>query len=89
MKVKQVNGVFNMSVYTDEGTFFGIVEEPILVGNKISGWRVRATKNSILSKILGGAKGVIVPHALVKAIDHIMIISKEAIPSAEEQEEEE
>jgi len=39
-----------------------------------------------LSKMLGGAKGVIVPHQLVKSIDSIMIISKNAIPTVDEEE---
>jgi len=42
-----------------------------------------------LSKLLGGAKGVIVPHQLVKAIGDVMIINKAAIPSYSEEEKEE
>ena len=48
---------------------------------KIFGWRVRATKNSFLSGVLGSAKGVIVPHQLVKSIGDVMIISKAAVPN--------
>jgi len=47
----------------------------------VFGWRVKATKNSFLTKVLGSAKGVIVPHPLVKSIGDIMIISKSAVPS--------
>ncbi|MBU0962956.1 MAG: PRC-barrel domain-containing protein [Nanoarchaeota archaeon] len=75
-----------MSVYTDDGSFFGIVEESMIADNKISGWKIKSTKGSVLSKMLGGAKGVIVPHQLVKAIDNVMLISKAAIPSIEEDE---
>lgn len=84
LKVRNISELFEMGVYTDEGSFFGVVEESVLQGNKVAGWRVRATKGSLLTKILGGAKGVIVPHQLVKAIDQVMIISKTAIPSMEE-----
>ncbi len=70
-----------MRVFTDTGEYFGDVEEILLSANKISGWRIRATKNSFLNKILGSAKGVIVPHQLVKSIGDIMIISKTAIPN--------
>ncbi|MFA5176299.1 MAG: hypothetical protein WC413_03530 [Candidatus Nanoarchaeia archaeon] len=84
LRVRNVTELFEMGVYTDEGSFFGVVEESILQGNKIAGWRVRATKGSLLTKMLGGAKGVIVPHPLVKAIDQVMIISKTAIPSMED-----
>lgn len=84
LKLKKISDVYEMKVFTDTGEFFGEVEESILSSNKVFGWRVRATKTSSLSKVLGGAKGVIVPHQLVKAIGDIMIISKNAIPSYEE-----
>ena len=48
---------------------------------------MRATKNSFLNKVLGSAKGVIVPHQLVKSIGDIMIISKAAVPSYEGESE--
>lgn len=88
LKIKYINEIYNMQVFTDQGDYFGDIEESILTANKIFGWRVKATKNSFLTKILGGAKGVIVPHNLVKAIGDIMIISKSAIPSYEEEKEE-
>ncbi len=87
LNVKKVSDVYDMKVFTDQGEYFGDIEETILTTNKIFGWKVKSTKNSTLSKILGGAKGVIVPHQLVKAIGNIMIISKAAIPSYEEKEE--
>lgn len=89
LNVKKISDVYDMKVFTDQGEYFGDIEETILTTNKIFGWKVRATKNSTLSRILGGAKGVIVPHQLVKAIGNIMIISKAAIPSYEEKEGEE
>jgi len=89
LKVKQISEVYDMKVYTDQGDYFGDIEESILATNKIFGWRIKATRNSFLTKVLGGAKGVIVPHQLVKAVGDIMIISKAAIPSYEEKEEEE
>jgi sporulation protein YlmC with PRC-barrel domain len=76
-----------MKVFTDLGDYFGDIEEAILTSTKVHGWRVRATKNSFLSKVLGSAKGVIVPHQLVKAIGDVMIISKTAVPSYSEEEE--
>ena len=89
LKLKKISDVYEMKVFTDQGEYFGEVEESILASNKVFGWRVRATKSSSLSKVLGGAKGVIVPHQLVKAIGDIMIISKNAIPSYEEVPKEE
>ena len=58
-----------------------IIYDKILTKTKVFGWRVRSTKNSFLNKVLGSAKGVIVPHQLVKAVGDIMIISKAAAPS--------
>ncbi|HII72191.1 TPA: hypothetical protein HA265_05545 [Candidatus Woesearchaeota archaeon] len=48
------------------------------------GWRVKATKNSFLAKVLGSARGVIVPHQLVKSIGDVMLISKAAAPTGPE-----
>ena len=84
MKSRKVNEIYSMVVYTDTGDYFGEVEECILGTNKVFGWRVRATKGSYLNKVLGGAKGVIVPHQLVKAIGDVMVISKAAVPEYEE-----
>lgn len=88
IKVRNVTDVHEMSVYTDEGAFFGIVEETIIDDTKVAGWKVKASKGSVLGRILGGAKGVIVPHQLVKSIDNIMIVSKTAVPSLTDSEEE-
>jgi len=75
LKMKRVTETYDMKVFTDTGDYFGDVEESIVTANKIFGWRVRATKNSFLNKVLGSAKGVIVPHQLVKSIGDIMIIN--------------
>jgi sporulation protein YlmC with PRC-barrel domain len=89
LKIKNLTEVYNMQVFTDAGDYFGDVEEAILLSNKVSGWRIRATRNSFLAKILGGAKGVIVPHRLVKAVGDIFIISKSAVPSYDDNLEDE
>ena len=89
LKMKKISETYDMRVFTDVGDYFGDIEESIITQNKVFGWRVRATKNSFLNKILGSAKGVIVPHQLVKSIGDIMIISKAALPSSSEEEEKE
>ena len=89
LKIKKISETYDMRVFTDNGEYFGDVEESILTSNKVFGWRVRATKNSFLTKVLGSAKGVIVPHQLVKSIGDIMIISKAAVPSYEGSEKDE
>jgi len=88
LKMKRIKETYDMKVFTDSGDYFGDIEESILTKNKVFGWRVRATKNSFLSKVLGSAKGVIVPHQLVKSIGDILIISKAAVPSYSGEEEE-
>ena len=81
LKMEKISNTYNMKVFTDGGEYFGDIEELILTKTRIFGWRVRATKNSYLSKVLGSAKGVIVPHQLVKSVGDVMIISKAAVPS--------
>ncbi|PLW80470.1 photosystem reaction center subunit H [Candidatus Woesearchaeota archaeon] len=81
LKMKKISDSYDMKVFTDTGDYFGDIEESILTTNKIFGWRVKASKNSFLNKVLGSAKGVIVPHQLVKSVGDIMIISKSAVPS--------
>ena len=89
LKMKRISETYDMRVFTDSGEYFGDIEESIVTQNKVFGWRVRATKNSFLNKVLGSAKGVIVPHQLVKSIGDVMIISKAAVPSYSEEEKEE
>lgn len=81
LKMKRISEVYEMRVFTDSGDYFGDVEEAILTNNKIFGWRIKSTKNSFLNKVLGSAKGVIVPHQLVKATGDIMLISRSAVPN--------
>ena len=88
LKMKRISETYDMKVFTDSGDYFGDIEESIVTKNRIFGWRVKASKNSYLNKVLGSAKGVIVPHQLVKAISDIMIISKSAVPSYNPNEEE-
>lgn len=88
LRMKRISETYDMRVFTDEGDYFGDVEESILTENKIFGWRVKATRGSFLQRVLGNAKGVIVPHQLVKAIGDIVIISKNAIPSGPTGDEE-
>lgn len=85
LRMKNISSVYDMKVFTEAGDYFGDVEECIVTTTKINGWKIKATKYSLLSKILGSAKGVIVPHQLVKAIGDIMLISNSAVPSQGEE----
>jgi sporulation protein YlmC with PRC-barrel domain len=86
MRVKKVTDVIGAKVYTDSGDFFGEVEEANLQENKIDGWRIRVG-GSVMS-LIGGARGVIVPHQFVRAISDVFIINKTALPSPDSEIEE-
>lgn len=88
LRMKKLTETYDMRVFTDTGDYFGDVEEAILTSNKVHGWRVKSTKNSFLQKVLGNAKGVIVPQQLVKAVGDIMIINRSAVPSYSPDQEE-
>jgi len=88
LNMKHITETYDIKVFTDTGEYFGDVEESIFTQNKVFGWRIKSTRNSYLNRILGSAKGVIVPHQLVKSIGDIMIISKSAVPSYSPEEEE-
>lgn len=87
LKTKKISQTYNMAVYTDEGEYFGEIEESIVSSNKLFGWKIKATKNSFLNKVLGSAKGVIVPHQYVKSVGDILIINKVAVPNYSAEEE--
>jgi len=84
LNLMDISKTYGLRVFTDVGEYFGDVDEVIVQNNKIFGWKIKATRESYLNKTMSGAKGVIVPHQLVKAAADIMIISKAAIPSGEE-----
>ncbi len=85
--MKKIKESYDMKVFTDQGDYFGDVEDSILTATKVFGWKIKATKGSFLTKVLGSAKGVIVPHQLVKAVGDILIISKTAVPNYPADEE--
>jgi len=81
MRVKKITEVIGSKVYTDSGDYFGEIEEANLHENKVDGWRIKVG-GSVLS-LIGGAKGVIIPHQFVKAISDVFIINKAALPNPE------
>lgn len=87
MRIRKVSEVIGMRVYTDGGDFFGEVEEANLAENKIDGWRIKVSGGVI--SMIGGARGVIIPHQFVKAISDVFIINKSALPSQDSSEIEE
>ncbi len=85
--MKSLNDTCGRKVFTETGEYFGDIEEAFVQNNKIYGWKINSTNDSILSKMMSGAKGVIVPQPLIRAIGDIVIISKSAIPSLNEEAE--
>lgn len=82
LRMKRLTEMTSLRAYTDSGEYFGDIEEAILTKSKVDSWRIKATKNSYLNRVLGSAKGVIVPHTYVKAIGDVVIISSDAVPSS-------
>ena len=85
LKIKKISDVLGRRVYTDDGEFFGEVEEANLQENKVDGWRIKVGGG--IASYLGGARGVIVPHQFVKAVGDVFLINKTAIPVKEETSE--
>ncbi len=86
LRIKRLSEVIGKRVYSDAGDFFGMVEEVNLVDNKIDGWRIVVSKEAGMNTLLGGARGIIVPHQFIKAIGDIVLINKNAIPVQPEEE---
>ena len=87
LRIKRLSEVVGRRVYTDTGDLFGLIEEVNLVDNKIDGWRIVVSRESGMVQVLGGARGIIVPHQFIKAIGDIIIINKNAVPVQQEEEE--
>jgi sporulation protein YlmC with PRC-barrel domain len=87
MKIKKLSEVIGRKVFTDSGDLFGIVEEVNLADNKIDGWRIVVSRDSGMSSVLGGARGVIVPQQFLKAVGDVLLISRNAIPLKEDDED--
>lgn len=86
MRIKKISEVIGSKVHTDSGDYFGEVEEVNLQENKIDGWRIKVGGGVI--SLIGGARGVIIPHQFIKAISDIVIINRAALPSPESDIEE-
>jgi len=82
MRIKKITEALGTKVYTDAGDFFGEVEEANLCENKVESWRIKVG-GSVIS-LIGGARGVIIPHQFVRAINDIFLINRAALPSPAE-----
>jgi sporulation protein YlmC with PRC-barrel domain len=87
LRIKRMTEVIGRKVYTDTGDLFGLVEEINLIENKIDGWRIVVSRDSEMMSVLGGARGIIVPHQFIKAIGDVIIINKSAVPIQAQEED--
>ena len=82
LRIHKASELVGKHVYTSEGDYFGQVEEVNLEDNKIAGWKIRV--GGAFMGLLGGAKGVIIPHQFVKAIGDVFLVNRSSLPSAQE-----
>ena len=82
LKIKKVSEVFGKAVYTDEGNYFGEVEEVNLLNNKVESWRIRVGKGIV--SFFNGSRGVIIPHNYVKAIGDVFVVNSLVMPAESE-----
>jgi len=82
MRVKKITEVIGSKAFTDGGDDFGTIEEANLQGNKVDSWRIKV--GGLMTSLMGGAKGVIIPHQFVKAMSDIAIINKATLPSPDD-----
>ena len=85
LKIKKLSEVVGKHVYTSEGDYFGQIEEVNLIDNKIEGWRIRVGGG--YTGLLGGARGVVVPHQFVKAIGDVIVVARASLPSKDNEME--
>lgn len=82
LRIHKALEVVGKHAYTSEGDYFGMIEEVNLLDNKIDGWKVRVSGG--FAGLLGGARGVIIPHQFVKAIGDVLIVNKASLPVRDE-----
>jgi sporulation protein YlmC with PRC-barrel domain len=87
LRIKRLTEIIGKKVFADSGDLFGVVEEINLVDNKIDGWRIVVSRDSEMMQVLGGARGIIVPHQFIKAIGDIILINRNAVPAQAEDDD--
>jgi sporulation protein YlmC with PRC-barrel domain len=85
LNIRKVSETVRSKVYTEDGYFLGEVEDAIIMGNKIYGWKIKVLDPDLARR---GIRGIIAPHQLIKAMGQIWIISR-AVYSVKSSETEE
>jgi sporulation protein YlmC with PRC-barrel domain len=79
LRIHKASEMVGRHVYTSEGDYFGQIEEVNVVDNRVDGWRIKIGGSFI--SVLGGARGVIIPHQFVKAVGDIFIVNRASLPA--------
>ena len=79
LRIHKASELVGKHVYTSDGDYFGQIEEVNLEDNKVAGWKIRVGGGFM--SLLGGARGVIIPHQFVKTIGDVFIVKRESLPS--------
>lgn len=76
ISVKDIADMFGKDVFTSKGYYAGKVSdmEFDLSRFKIRSLVIEAAKGSVLGRMVGGKKGIIVPYPVVTAIGDVVII---------------
>jgi sporulation protein YlmC with PRC-barrel domain len=85
--IKDIADMFGKDVFTSKGVYCGKVSdvEFDLSKFKIRSLVIEVSRESVLGKMVGGRKGVIVPYSAVQAIGDIAIIKHVSAPMPEEE----
>lgn len=88
--VKNVKNMFGKDVFTDKGYYCGRVSdlEFDLSRFKIRSLVIEAAKGSVIDKMVGGKKGIIVPYPMVESIGDVVLIKHIVKPIESETETE-
>ena len=91
VSVKSVSDMFSKDVFTNRGYYCGKVSdmEVDLARFKVKSLIIQASRDSVLGKLVGGKKGVVVPYPMVQSVGDIVIIKHISETYLPEQEAEE
>jgi sporulation protein YlmC with PRC-barrel domain len=83
--VKDIGSMFGKDVFTTKGFYAGRVSdlEFDLSRFKIRALVIEVTKGSVVGKMVGGKKGIIVPYPMIQAVGDVVIIKHIASPPEE------
>jgi sporulation protein YlmC with PRC-barrel domain len=88
--VKNLSEVLNRDVFTTKGAYCGrVVDLEINLSKfRLKSLVIEAGRNSFLSNLVGGKKGVIIPYTLVENVGDVVIIKHITTPNIPEEKEE-